>query len=174
MVCNRSRASSTRTRPTSRHIGWRVNENFPETLKSQLEKNKSVIHRPRCALGLSKFFPIRTSHPVNIYISRAFFYFLFFFIHLQHTRMAVDICLLEFFNAFKAKNNEKFQKAKMQIIPPTKPRIHRASQSFHPFGQRLSIPAADQKDRSSGNENAQPPSLRYTLITLLNVPTLSI
>ena len=88
--------------------------------------------------------------------------------------MAVDICLLEFFNAFKAKNNEKFQKAKMQIIPPTQPPIHRPSQSFDPFGQRLSIPAADQKDRSSGNENAQPPSLRYTLITLLNVPTLSI
>ena len=133
-----------------------MNENFPETLKSQLEKNKSVIHRPRCALGLSKFLPIRTSHPVNIYIyiSRAFFYFLFFyflffFIHLQHTRMAVDICLLEFFNAFKAKNNEKFQKAKMQIIPPTQPPIYRPSQSFDPFGQRLSIPAADQKDRTS-------------------------
>ena len=35
-------------------------ENFPETFKSQLEKNKNVIHRPRsvrigrnCALGLS-------------------------------------------------------------------------------------------------------------------------
>ena len=87
MVCNRSRASSTRTRPTSTHIGWRVKENFPETFKSQLEKNKDVIHRPRsvrigrnCALDLSialglrprvglktsraQFLPIRTSQPV--------------------------------------------------------------------------------------------------------------
>ena len=60
MVFNRSRASSTRTRPTLTHIGWRVKENFPETFKSQLEKSKNVIHRPRsvctgrnCALGLS-------------------------------------------------------------------------------------------------------------------------
>ena len=56
----RSRASSTRTRPTLTHIGCRVNENFPEVLKSQLGKNRNVIHRPRsvrigrnCALGLS-------------------------------------------------------------------------------------------------------------------------
>ena len=41
-------------------LGWRVKENFPETFKSQLEKNKNVIHRPRsvrigrnCAFGLS-------------------------------------------------------------------------------------------------------------------------
>ena len=41
-------------------VGWRVKENFPETFKSQLEKNKKVIHRPRpvcigrnCALRLS-------------------------------------------------------------------------------------------------------------------------
>ena len=47
-------------RPTSTHIGWRVKENFPETFKSQLEKNKNVIQRPRSvrigrnfALGLS-------------------------------------------------------------------------------------------------------------------------
>ena len=32
------RASSTRTRPTSTHIGWRVKENFPETFKSQWKK----------------------------------------------------------------------------------------------------------------------------------------
>ena len=54
----------------------RVKENFPETFKSQQEKNKNVIHRPRlvrvgrnCALGLStargrrpraQFLPIRT------------------------------------------------------------------------------------------------------------------
>ena len=47
LVCSRSRASSTRTRPTSTHIGWRVEENFPETFKSQSGKNKNVIHRPR-------------------------------------------------------------------------------------------------------------------------------
>ena len=77
LVCNRSRASSTRTRPTSTHIGWRVKENFPETFTSQLEKNENVIHRPRsvhirrnCTLCLStgysrpraQFLPIRTSH----------------------------------------------------------------------------------------------------------------
>ena len=53
--------SSTRTRPTSTHIGWRVKGHFPETFKSQLEKkNKNVIHRRgsvrivrNCALGLS-------------------------------------------------------------------------------------------------------------------------
>ena len=60
LVCNLSRASSTRTRPTSTHIGRTVKENFPETLTSQLEKNKNVIHRPglvsiarNCALGLT-------------------------------------------------------------------------------------------------------------------------
>ena len=60
LVYNRSRASSTQTRPTSTNIGWRVKENFPETFKSQLEKNKNVIYRAgsvrvgkNCALGLS-------------------------------------------------------------------------------------------------------------------------
>ena len=60
LVCNRSRASSTRTCLTSTHTAWRVKENFPETFKSQLEKNKNVIQRPRSvrigrnfALGLS-------------------------------------------------------------------------------------------------------------------------
>ena len=38
--------SQTRIRPTSSHIGWRVKENFPETFKTQLEKNRNVIHRP--------------------------------------------------------------------------------------------------------------------------------
>ena len=59
-VCNRSRASATRTRLTSIHLGWRVKENFPETFKSELEKNKIIIHRPTSvriwrnwALGLS-------------------------------------------------------------------------------------------------------------------------
>ena len=59
LVCNRLRRSR-RTRPTSTPIGWRVKKDFPETFKSQLEKNKNVIHRPRsvrirrnCALGLS-------------------------------------------------------------------------------------------------------------------------
>ena len=58
-VCNRSRASLTRTRPTSTHLRWRVKEIFSETFKSELEK-KNVIHRPRsvrigrsCDLGLS-------------------------------------------------------------------------------------------------------------------------
>ena len=40
-------ALSTRTRPTSTYIGWRVKENFPETFKSQLKKNKNVVHWPR-------------------------------------------------------------------------------------------------------------------------------
>ena len=60
LVCNRSRVSSTRMRPTSTHTGWGAKENFPETFISQWEKNKNVIHRPRsvriggnCALGLS-------------------------------------------------------------------------------------------------------------------------
>ena len=35
LVWNRSRASSTRTPPTSTHVGWRVKENFPETLVRQ-------------------------------------------------------------------------------------------------------------------------------------------
>ena len=47
LVCNRSLASSTRTRPTSTHLGWRVKENFRETFKSHVEKNKNVIDRPR-------------------------------------------------------------------------------------------------------------------------------
>ena len=74
------------------HIGWRLTEeNFPETFKSQKEKNKNFIHRlgsarigRNCALGLSitlgqrsravlktsaQFLPIRTSQPVsNIFI----------------------------------------------------------------------------------------------------------
>ena len=62
-----------------------MKENFPETFKSQLEKNKNVVHRPgsvrivrNCALGLTtargrtqaraQFLPIRTSQPVNIII----------------------------------------------------------------------------------------------------------
>ena len=52
--------------PTSTHIGWTVKENFPETFKSQLERNKNVIHRPRsvrmernCALGLSTALGLR-------------------------------------------------------------------------------------------------------------------
>ena len=47
-------------RPPSTHISRTVKENFPETFKSQLEKNKNVIHRPgsvrvvrNCALGLT-------------------------------------------------------------------------------------------------------------------------
>ena len=74
--------------PTSTHIGWRVKKNFPETFKTQLEKNKNVIHRPGSvrivrnsvpsvlvppsAYGLQRysrpwaqFLPIRTSQPVN-------------------------------------------------------------------------------------------------------------
>ena len=48
LVFNRWRASSTWTRPTSTHIGWRVKETFPETFKSQWDlKNKNVIHRSR-------------------------------------------------------------------------------------------------------------------------------
>ena len=43
LVCNRSRASSTRTRPTSTHIGWSVKENFPETFKSQLKKKIKML-----------------------------------------------------------------------------------------------------------------------------------
>ena len=77
MVCNRSAgASSTWTCPTSIHIGWKVRK-FSETFKSQMEKNKNVIHWPRsvrigrnCALGRysrprAQFFPIRTSKSVN-------------------------------------------------------------------------------------------------------------
>ena len=44
LVCNLSRASSTRTRRTSIHIGWRAKKNLAETFKSQLEKNINVIH----------------------------------------------------------------------------------------------------------------------------------
>ena len=61
-----ARFINTNARPTSTHIGWRVKENFPETFKSQLEKNKNVIHRPRsvrigrnCALGLSTALGLR-------------------------------------------------------------------------------------------------------------------
>ena len=49
-----------KTRPASTRIGCRLKENFPETFKSQEERNKNVIHRARsvfirrnCALGLS-------------------------------------------------------------------------------------------------------------------------
>ena len=31
------------------HIGWRLKSNFPETLKSQQEKNRNAIHRLRYA-----------------------------------------------------------------------------------------------------------------------------
>ena len=83
----RSRASSTRTRPTLTHIGWRVKENFPETFKSQLEKKKTLftglgqsvlgetvpsVWVPPLAYFLGRysrpwtqFLPIRTSQPMN-------------------------------------------------------------------------------------------------------------
>ena len=74
MVCNRSRASSTQTRPTSTH-SLKAEENFPETFKFQWEKNKNVIHLPRSVRigrgieGYSRpraqYLPIRTSQPVN-------------------------------------------------------------------------------------------------------------
>ena len=38
-------------------IGWRVKENFPETFKSQYEKNKT---RPQ-----AQFLPRQASQPVN-------------------------------------------------------------------------------------------------------------
>ena len=50
------------------HIGWRVKGNFPETFKSQLEKNKNVIHRPRSVRQWEKLRPravLRTSGTVS-------------------------------------------------------------------------------------------------------------
>ena len=65
LVCNRLRPSSTRTRPPSTHVGWRVKKNFPETFKSQLEKTKMLFTAyvgpyweklcPRSEYGLGRY-----------------------------------------------------------------------------------------------------------------------
>ena len=63
----KNHASSTQTRPTSTNIVWRVKENFPETFKSQLEKNKNVIHRPGSVrIGRNSALRLSTAEAVGL------------------------------------------------------------------------------------------------------------